>query len=196
VEVSNVPKELRAAARRQFEFRAGMIEFGNYKKTSVPCTIRDLSVSGAGLELVGSFRAPDQFTLILSDGLRKSCQVAWRRGKRIGVCFTDGIARADEQAALMTEEDLASKRQIGARLRAAREARGYSQAELAKVIQEPCDLVTAAEAGEQVIPYYRMMLISDLLQIPNDWLVAGKGRTPAGVRMAGASEGASAPSAA
>jgi hypothetical protein len=173
-----------------------MIEFGNYKKTCVPCTIRDVSVTGAGLELVGSFRAPDEFTLILSDGLRKSCQVAWRRGKRVGVSFTGGAARADEQAALMTEEDLASKRQIGARLRAAREARGYSQAELAKVIQEPCELVTAAEAGEQVIAYYRMKLISDLLQVPNDWLIAGKGRTPPGVRMVGAGEDANAVSAA
>jgi hypothetical protein len=173
-----------------------MIEFGNYKKTSVPCTIRDVSVTGAGLELVGSFRAPDQFTLILSDGLRKSCKVAWRRGKRIGVSFTDGAARADERAALMTEEDLASKRQIGARLRAARESRGYSQAELAKVIEEPCELVSAAENGEEVIPYYRMMKISDLLQVPNDWLIAGKGGTPRGVRMAGAGEDASTVSAA
>lgn len=157
-----------------------MVEFGNLKTTSVPCTILDVSSTGAGLEIVSALRPPDRFTLIWSDGLRKSCQVAWRRGKRLGVAFTDGPASTDEQAQLMTEEERAYKKEIGARLRQARQAFGYSQAEFAAKIDTAVGTISDAEEGETPIPLYRLMHIAQLLQVTPDWLITGKGRAPRG----------------
>lgn len=164
-------------------FRAGIIEFGANHVSSVPCTIRDVSGTGAGLE-VNSALWSNRFTLVWSDGLRKPCQVAWRKGKRIGVAFTDGPASPDEQAELMTEEEQSHKKQIGVRLRNAREARGYSQAELAEVIHTSPEFFSLAEKGETRIHLYQLMHIADLLRVAADWLIAGTGPTPRGVKQA------------
>jgi hypothetical protein len=56
--------------------KAATIEFDG---GSAICVIRDLSISGAGLEVVSSVEIPDRFTLALrSDGLYFPCRVAWR----------------------------------------------------------------------------------------------------------------------
>lgn len=161
-------------------FRTGIIEFGNSGVATVPCTIRNVSAIGAGLE-VNSTLWSNEFTLVWSDGLRKPCRVAWRKGKRMGVAFTDGPASADEQAILMTEEEEAHQKQIGVRLRNAREARGYSQAELANFIGTSCEFVALAETAETAIHLYQLMRIADLLRVSSDWLITGKGPTPKGV---------------
>jgi DNA-binding XRE family transcriptional regulator len=161
-------------------FRTGIIEFGNTGMTSVPCTIRNVSGTGAGLELNSTLWS-NQFTLVWSDGLRKSCRVAWRKGRRMGVAFTDGPANPDEQAILMTEGEQAHQKQIGVRLRNAREARGYSHAQLANVIGISCEFVSLAETGETRMHLYQLMRIADLLRISPDWLIIGKGPTPRGV---------------
>lgn len=78
--------EYRIAPRRRM-LKAGSIEFGG---TAVPCTIRNISSSGAALEVTSPLWFPDQFTLLLvSEGLRKACQIVWRREMRVGVRFTD-----------------------------------------------------------------------------------------------------------
>jgi hypothetical protein len=81
----------------------------------VPCTIRDVSGSGARLQLNSSLRIADAFTLIFQGGLRKACRLAWRKGRLIGGAFADGYASADEQAVMMTADEQARHRQaIGA----------------------------------------------------------------------------------
>jgi PilZ domain len=61
------------------------IEWG-YEKFS--CTVRDLSLSGAALELSDQVGTPDKFTLIVpEDGLKLVCKVVWRGPFRIGVAF-------------------------------------------------------------------------------------------------------------
>jgi len=55
----------------------------------IPCTVRDLSVTGAALEVSDSTRMiPEKFTLVVpEDGLKLSCRVVRRTNFRIGVEF-------------------------------------------------------------------------------------------------------------
>jgi PilZ domain len=54
----------------------------------IPCTIRDLSITGAALEIPDKIKIPETFTLIVpEDGLELPCSVVWRRDFRIGVAF-------------------------------------------------------------------------------------------------------------
>ena len=66
--------------------KPAQIEYGGDK---TPCTIRDLSTTGAALELSDlAARVPAAFTLIIAeDGLKLPCHVVWRTGFRMGVTF-------------------------------------------------------------------------------------------------------------
>ncbi len=55
---------------------------------SVSCIIRNLTDTGAALEIGAQSSIPDQFTLIvLAKKKIYSCNVAWRKARRIGVSF-------------------------------------------------------------------------------------------------------------
>lgn len=59
-----------------------------YSGGNIPCTIRDLSTTGAALEISNLFNVPETFTLVVQeDGLRLHCHVAWRKQFRLGVAF-------------------------------------------------------------------------------------------------------------
>ncbi|OAF05538.1 transcriptional regulator [Bradyrhizobium centrolobii] len=170
------------AAVRHHTLRTGIVEFDNGTGSiiSVPCTIRDVSGTGARLQLNSSLWVAEQFTLIFSNGLRKDCRVAWRKGRLIGSAFADGYASPDEQAVMMTEQEQSRHRLgIGARVRTARETRGYTEAQLAELIGVSPGFVSLAEKGEAEIPLYQLMHIADLLLVSLDRLVAGP--TPSGV---------------
>jgi hypothetical protein len=65
--------------------KAAKIEHGNIK---IACTIRDLSTTGAALELSDRSKIPDAFMLVVpDDGLKLPCHVVWRREFRIGIAF-------------------------------------------------------------------------------------------------------------
>jgi len=67
--------------------KVGTIDFDGGILT---CVIRDLSIGGAGLEVVSSDGIPDRFTLLLrTDGVHVPCRVVWREECRIGVVFED-----------------------------------------------------------------------------------------------------------
>ncbi|OAF16528.1 helix-turn-helix domain-containing protein [Bradyrhizobium neotropicale] len=173
--------EHRAAARHH-TLRTGIVEFDNGTGSiiSVPCTIRDVSGTGVRLALNSSLWVAEQFTLIFDSGLRKACRVAWRKGRLIGSAFADGYASPDEQAVMMTADEQARhRREIGARVRIARETRGYTEVQLAELIGVPPGFVSLAEKGEADIPLYQLMHIADLLLVSLDRLVAGP--TPGGV---------------
>jgi len=77
--------ETRVAPRLRVK-KAAKIDHGGDK---IACTIRDLSSTGAALEL-GEMdsRIPDAFTLVVpEDGLKLPCHVVWRRDFRMGVAF-------------------------------------------------------------------------------------------------------------
>ena len=78
--------ETRIAPRYRVR-KPAKIEYGGDK---IPCTIRDLSVTGAALELsdLSAEIVPEAFTLIVpEDGLKLRCHVVWRGAFRMGVAF-------------------------------------------------------------------------------------------------------------
>jgi PilZ domain len=77
--------ETRIAPRYRMS-KPAQIDYGGDK---TPCTIRDLSVTGAALELSElSAAIPEAFTLVVpEDKLKLPCRVVWRNGYRMGVTF-------------------------------------------------------------------------------------------------------------
>lgn len=77
--------ETRVAPRFRV-MKAAKIDYGGVK---TPCMIRDLSVTGAALEISElNGTIPATFNLIMpEDGLKLPCHVIWRRGFKIGVAF-------------------------------------------------------------------------------------------------------------
>lgn len=74
----------RIGPRRRM-FKAGTIEFGG---GGIDCTVKNLSETGAALEVVTPLFIPEHFTLFVpSDQLKRSCHIVWRKEKRIGIEF-------------------------------------------------------------------------------------------------------------
>ena len=75
----------RRANMRKRVFKAGTIEFDG---AGVECTIRNISVAGAALDIATPLGIPHEVTLnILSHHRRQHCHVVWRKERRIGVAF-------------------------------------------------------------------------------------------------------------
>lgn len=78
--------EHRATPRRRI-LKVGTIEFGG---GGIDCTVRNISETGAALEVVTPLFIPDRFTLyVASDQLKRRCHIIWRREKRLGIAFDD-----------------------------------------------------------------------------------------------------------
>jgi hypothetical protein len=76
--------EHRTTSRRRI-LKAGSIEFAG---SEIACTVRNLSETGAALEVVTPLFIPDRFTLAVpSEPLKRPCHIVWRKEKRIGVAF-------------------------------------------------------------------------------------------------------------
>jgi hypothetical protein len=77
--------EHRVAARHRV-LKAGTISFGG--GDGIDCTVRNLSETGAALEVVTPLFIPDRFTLIVpTDQLKRPCHIVWRKENRMGVAF-------------------------------------------------------------------------------------------------------------
>jgi hypothetical protein len=74
---------------RQRVLKGGRIAFNNNRST-FDCVIRNLSDQGARLAVASVLGIPNTFDLLLPDGTRRACQVAWRKTKEIGVAFVAG----------------------------------------------------------------------------------------------------------
>ncbi|HEY1474375.1 MAG TPA: PilZ domain-containing protein [Pseudolabrys sp.] len=71
--------------RRQRILKAGKISFDH---AGFDCIVRNVSETGALLEIESPVGIPNNFILIISkDGVKRSCHVAWRSARRIGVHF-------------------------------------------------------------------------------------------------------------
>jgi hypothetical protein len=76
--------ETRIASRHRV-MKAGTIEFGS---TAIDCMVRNLSVTGAALEVSNQIGIPAKFTLVVpGDELHLVCNIVWRSEYRIGVAF-------------------------------------------------------------------------------------------------------------
>jgi len=71
--------------------KAGTIELGG---GVIDCVVRNVSETGAALEVPSPVGIPDRFKLVIAqDRLSKLCRVMWRKERRIGVAFvSDGKA--------------------------------------------------------------------------------------------------------
>jgi hypothetical protein len=75
----------RRATPRQRVFKAGTIEFDG---AGIDCTIRNMSGTGAALEVASLAGIPHEITLnIVTSYIRQHCYVVWRKESRIGVAF-------------------------------------------------------------------------------------------------------------
>lgn len=66
--------------------KAGAIDFSS--GGAISCIVKNLSVTGAALEVASPLDIPGRFTLIVqTEQLRRACHVVWRKERRIGVTF-------------------------------------------------------------------------------------------------------------
>ena len=72
-------------APTQRTYKSGSISFNG---GGIDCVIRNLSTTGACLDVESQVGIPENFTLVIKpDNLRHPCQVAWRKARQIGVRF-------------------------------------------------------------------------------------------------------------
>ena len=77
--------EHRIAPRRRL-LKSGKISFGG--GAAIDCTVRNLSQTGAALEVISPVGIPERFTLVIeADRIHVPCRVMWRKETRIGVHF-------------------------------------------------------------------------------------------------------------
>ena len=86
------PQKNRTASRHRVFF-GGVISFKR-STTTINCTVRDLSASGACLRVASPVGIPNTFDLRLNqdDDMARHCQVVWRSADRIGVRFVSRYA--------------------------------------------------------------------------------------------------------
>ena len=73
------------AAPRQRVLKQGTIEFHG---GGIDCIVRNISETGAALEVASPMGIPAEFTLVIAgDHAKHSCTVVWRKEKRVGVTF-------------------------------------------------------------------------------------------------------------
>lgn len=55
---------------------------------AIDCTVRNISKTGAALDVASPLGIPHEFTLVVPvDNLSQRCRVVWRKETRIGVAF-------------------------------------------------------------------------------------------------------------
>lgn len=77
--------EDRRKLRRSRILKAGMISFGG---SAISCAVRNLTQSGAMLDVASPLGIPKEFTLVISsDNVHHECRIVWIKEQRIGVSF-------------------------------------------------------------------------------------------------------------
>jgi len=75
----------RRAIPRKPVLMSGAIEFAG---STINCLIRNISISGAALDVPNPHDVPERFNLAFkADGTLIPCHVIWRQEERIGVAF-------------------------------------------------------------------------------------------------------------
>ena len=74
----------RIAPRKRI-LKAGTISFGG---GAIDCTIRNISETGAALDVVTPLFIPDRFTLLIpTANFKRPCHIVWRAERKMGVAF-------------------------------------------------------------------------------------------------------------
>jgi hypothetical protein len=75
----------RRAIPRKPVLMSGAIEFAG---SAINCLIRNMTISGAALDVTNPHDIPERFNLVFkADGTQIPCHVIWRQEERIGVAF-------------------------------------------------------------------------------------------------------------
>jgi len=80
-------RQNRRGAGRQRILRSAQIAFNGHR-TTIDCTVRNLSERGACLKVASPIGIPDVFDLVLDKTSVYHCRVTWRKATQIGVNFT------------------------------------------------------------------------------------------------------------
>ena len=64
--------------------KSGKIMLG---KIAVPCTVRNLSGTGACLQVQTTAGIPSSFNIAMADGTSRACKVTWLDETKLGVHF-------------------------------------------------------------------------------------------------------------
>jgi hypothetical protein len=73
------------ASPRKTVLMSGAIEFAG---STINCLVRNISISGAALDVASTLDIPERFNLVFkADGTNIPCHVIWRQGEQIGVAF-------------------------------------------------------------------------------------------------------------
>ena len=83
----------RRSETRRRVFKGGVITF---EGAGIDCTVRNMSGSGAALDIAEAANIPPTFRLaIKADDFIARCRVVWNKGRRFGIAF-DSTRRAGE----------------------------------------------------------------------------------------------------
>ncbi|MEM7423185.1 MAG: PilZ domain-containing protein [Pseudomonadota bacterium] len=92
---NNPLPDLRRATRRK-TLKGGKLLFDG-GTTSIECTIRNLSDTGAKLETLEPADLPEKFLLVFLDGREQAAKRVWQSNNMLGVAFIDeSVADQDE----------------------------------------------------------------------------------------------------
>jgi hypothetical protein len=75
----------RRPSRRKRVLKSGKIILG--KKHIIPCGVRNVSATGACLEVRGTFGIPAEFSFSMYAHPPRACKMIWRDDSRIGIVF-------------------------------------------------------------------------------------------------------------
>ena len=80
-------------APRQRVLKHGTLSLGG--GCGLDCTVRNISLGGARLDVANPFALPQSFMLLIeTDQFMRHCRPVWCSGTRVGVAFDQGNARA------------------------------------------------------------------------------------------------------
>ena len=75
----------RVSPRRRL-LKAGTISIN--RTATIDCGVRNVSDTGACLDVASPIGIPDDFTLVIkSENVKRPCHVTWRTARRLGVRF-------------------------------------------------------------------------------------------------------------
>ena len=89
-------KERRQSSRHR-TVRRGTILFDE-RRSGIDCTVRNLSDSGACLEVTTSIGLPEEFEFVIAGEVNSlKCKLVWRSGNRIGIAFIVSLQQQSDQ---------------------------------------------------------------------------------------------------
>ncbi|MEO8317002.1 MAG: PilZ domain-containing protein [Bradyrhizobium sp.] len=76
----------RRTTQRHRVLKQGTLAFSGGGSTD--CMVRNLSSSGARIEIASPVGLPEQFTLVIvADAFKRHCHTVWSADRRIGIAF-------------------------------------------------------------------------------------------------------------